>query len=848
MLWRRMALAVVLGCSTLGAGGWRLPFSVLGPDQGLPTGAITSLTQDSEGFIWVGTESALLRYEGGRCRRWGREDGLPSGFIHRVLPARGGGLWVATLRGLVRLREGRIEAPRFGSLTDLLPGEALALDQAGRLWVMTPKGLWTQRGDALDFDRRDERPGGRVFALAAGVGGAMHLGTEAGLRSYLPDGRVEAWGQAQGLGPAGVSVVAEDGAGRLWAGSGRSLAMKVPGAARFTDQSHRLGASLSPNSVPFVDHDGSLWLPTQGGALHLLGDRTERLDAAAGLPFRWVRTVFRDREGTLWTLGTALARLQGAGRVWNHSLGSGASGEVVWSITRDARGTILAATDDGAVRVEPTGLARIPGTEGRRIKSLTADPAGTLWLVSTIGPTLWLRPGSREAVVAPLGDLGFAVNSAMTDSRGQVWLGHVRHGVLRWDPASGRLVQEVAPPAGAPLGVFRIREDARGRMWAATNAGLYLRDSTGAWRRFTEADGLKPFGLYGLAFLPDGSAWVHYQEAQGLSRIRVEGDRLAVLEHRQKGPGLRSDLIYAVEVDRQGRTWATSDQGLDRLDPPLHVGRREGMVSEDCAIQALLAEGGRIWVGTAAGLVRYDPGPDPALPPPAAHLVAFTQGDRQLEPPFGPLAPVPHAEATVSFRLAAPAYRDEGQVRFQVRLLGLEEAWRDAEGPLVRYPALAGGAYRFEARAAQGDGPFGPVAALEFRIRPPWWRTWWALGLGGLAFLGAGFAVLRLRMASLARSKAELELLVAARTEELRARNEDLSTALGQVKQLSGLLPICSCCKKIRDDKGYWNRLEHYFSVHSGVDFTHGICPECAETLYPDHLRTPKGEAPESIG
>lgn len=69
----------------------------------------------------------------------------------------------------------------------------------------------------------------------------------------------------------------------------------------------------------------------------------------------------------------------------------------------------------------------------------------------------------------------------------------------------------------------------------------------------------------------------------------------------------------------------------------------------------------------------------------------------------------------------------------------------------------------------------------------------------------------------------------------MRSRNADLTEALGRVKQLSGLLPICASCKKIRDDRGYWNQLEQYISDHSEVGFSHGICPDCVGTLFPDY-------------
>jgi hypothetical protein len=71
--------------------------------------------------------------------------------------------------------------------------------------------------------------------------------------------------------------------------------------------------------------------------------------------------------------------------------------------------------------------------------------------------------------------------------------------------------------------------------------------------------------------------------------------------------------------------------------------------------------------------------------------------------------------------------------------------------------------------------------------------------------------------------------------EELRAMNEQLKEALANIKALKGMLPICSSCKKIRDDKGYWSQIEAYISEHSEAEFTHGICPDCARKLYPEY-------------
>ncbi len=841
-----LALAAAISPLSAQAGG-RRPFAILGPEQGLPSGAVICLAQDRDGFLWLGTENGLLRYEGGQCRHWGLEEGLPSAYITRLMPDTEGGMWVGTLRGLVHFREGHFEPAVFGTEPVGTVPITLAQDHRGRVWATTRQGLYEQedgvRFKALPLPLQD-----RAANLTEGErSGAMYLGGPGGLQALYPDGSTRHWGPADGLPPEGPSMVIEDGAGRLWAGAGRNLAVLPPGGARFQDASGRLKGSLSISGTPYLDRDGSVWLPTQDGALHLTGDRSESLDASVGLPFRWVRTVFRDREGTLWVLGPALAHLQGAGRVRNFTMSHGAFGEVAWFIARDRAGRLLVATDNGAARMGPAGLEPIQGTQGRRIKALAMDRDGTLWMVTTVGPTLWLRPGEHQAEVAPLGNLGTEANTVFVDTQGRVWLGSTRYGVLRWDPAAGRLLQETGPAlAGVPsVGAYQISEDPEGRIWAGTTAGLFIREPEGRWHLFTKRDGLRNYTLYGATFLPDGSAWIHYQEPEGLTRVRLVDGRLQILDQKTKGHGLRTNLIYAVQVDRRGQTWVSTDQGLDRLEPPLHVGRDEGMASEDCAILALLADGGDIWVGTAGGLVRYDAaGPQAPLDPPQARILRVVRGTRLLDPPFAGLGPVSAREATLEFHIAAPSFVNERGLRFQVRLQGLEDAWHEAEGRTIRYPALPGGHYRFEVRAANGDGPFGSAEALAFTVRPPWWKTWWATTLAMLATLSAMYGVFRLRLAALARSKAELEAEVAQRTRELRTRNEELSEALGSVKQLSGLLPICAHCKKIRDDKGYWNQLEQYITERSEAGFSHGICPDCARKVFPEVALYKREEKP----
>jgi hypothetical protein len=386
---------------------------------------------------------------------------------------------------------------------------------------------------------------------------------------------------------------------------------------------------------------------------------------------------------------------------------------------------------------------RISGTEARRIKAFARARDGVLWMVSSIGPTMWLAPGSRRAAEAPLGDLGSPANFVLADSRGAVWLAHARQGLMRWDAPTRRLVQELGPAqvGGKTLTVSSIREDAAHRLWVASSAGLFVREAGGAWRRFVTADGLRAGWVRGATPAPDGTTWIYYQEPVGITRVRVDAAGLTVLEKRSSGRGLRSDLVYALQTDASGSVWVTSDEGLDRLDPPRHVGRQDGMTSEDCAVQALLVDGRRIWVGTAGGLVTYDVGDgQEAAEPPKAHVLTMTIGGRAVEPPFA-LPAIAASDASIEFRVAAPAYGHEQDLRFPVRLSGLERDWRDITSRTADYPALGAGRYRFQrappwapgpsgrspasssACNRRGGGPGGPSRPSCSSALPAWWAS-----------------------------------------------------------------------------------------------------------------------------
>jgi len=313
--------------------------------------------------------------------------------------------------------------------------------------------------------------------------------------------------------------------------------------------------------------------------------------------------------------------------------------------------------------------------------------------------------------------------------------------------------------------------------------------------------------------------------------------------------GLPTDLIYGVRDDGRGHLWMTSDQGVILLQRGTirRLGLGQGLPGEDCAANSLsLDQDGSFWAGMANGITRVDGAiTAESIPVPPVKILQISWGGTTHRTPVSLPGTVPHAQGTFEFHFASPSYVDEKALRYQVRLEGIESEWRDCEVRLARYPALPGGPYRFEVRAAYPGGAFGQPAQVAFQVRSPFWRTWWALIATGLVCGLLAYQFSRIRLHRLARTKMRLEGIVVERTEALRNSNdalnhlneqnlqliEELSTTLGEVKMLQGLIPICSYCKNIRNDEGYWDKLEQYFQRHSKATFSHGICPECEKKI-----------------
>ena len=755
----RLFLAALLFATAAMAGiapPGHFSFRSFNADQGLENQVVWCLAQDGQGFIWAGTEDGAYRYDGDRFRRFGAADGLPSSFVSSFAVA-GGVLWAGTFDGAASW-DGTRFLPARGIPRGQVAG--LAADPDGAVWIASPYGLFHQRGP--DFVRALE---GAVSAVWVDPAGKVLYGKD-GEVSQL-NGR--SFGVPAGAGRERIDSIRRDGQGRLWVLSARHLwALRDD---RFEDRT-RLLPGKSEQGIIQVDRKGSIWVPTDNGILHVDGESTEVLGVEQGLPVAFSRDVLEDREGSRWIASLGLHRVLGSGGWTSYGLREGLPADVVWTVGRDERGALFVGTDQGLAVDQGGRFVVLPGTSGHVVRAV-ARAAGATWLAG--GPGELLRFDGKRAALLPGPPGDNRVLALRTDREGTLWAATDGAGLLRID-ARGRLTREPLPGDDPREYLSDLLVDREGRLWAAGLHGIAVRSPQG-WRRIDDKDGLRATHVAYLLERKSGEVCVAYFESHGVTCLRL-GDR-GVTGVRQLDAlhGLASDRVYLLGEDARQRLWIGSGTGVDLVDAAgrvEHFGRADGLPGDDCDAQAFLADpDGEVWLGTSTGLGRFQGKESQPPAPPRTAIIEARLGSHAVTADE-PAPQVHHRDNTLEARFAALSYVDERRQRFEVRLVGLEDAWHTTDVRQTRYSSLSPGAYRLEVRARIGRGDFGPAAELEFLVLPAWWQTLWFRVLAGLAVLLLVTLMWRLRVQALERSNRVLEEVVTARTAELAAANAAL--------------------------------------------------------------------------
>lgn len=757
--------------------------------SGLPADKIAAITQTEDGYIWLGTQNGLVRFDGTDFEQVPIE--LPEALgadVSGMDKSREGGLWFAIREGGFGYYDGR----RFSAIPD---GRWTEASIAAFQIVETPDGdVWT--GTFMGFGRWvKSRPEEtfleantwNVSIMAEDPGGRLWIGTGERGVFYWENGRMVEIADEE-LKTLNVYGVAQDREGNIWIGTNRGL-RRYDAEGRFSAIENDLHISAL-----LVDSQGVLWIGTAAAGLARYEDgKLAFLTKAGGLGSDRITTLFGDREGNLW-VGT----VEGLSQLT----------DVKFPIYSEEMGVAPGATQAVAVsRLGGVWIGTAAGAsyfDGRKGVTYSGDDV-------LMNPYVRRIFEARNGHVL-VGDGGHYINvlsggrlvqqfrtedwtEAMAEDGESVILG-VGGKLMRWNGeelAAYRFNPGQEPGLGW-INNLLVTKD--GALWVASNTGV-ARIQNGDTQRWLTTDGLTSDRAYCLLEDTDGSVWAGLPT--GLARIK-DGRVVNLTESN----GLHDTRLYAIVPDDHGYFWFSSGRGIFRVArEALHEaadGVRRQVRSEafdglesvkfmDRTEQGFLgckSADGRIWFPNPHGVVMIDPrGFHTNQVAPPVHVQEVRVDGVEIEERVAAVLEV--GAQQVEFSFAALSYVAPKKVRVQYRLEGLDRDWIDAEGRRTAlYSNLAPGDYTFRVRAANADGVWNTSGAtFALRLPPPFYRTGWFYAMcglvAGLNLFGAyRWKVRRMEMNQrrLREQNEWLEAKVRERTEELAYERDLLRTLL----------------------------------------------------------------------
>lgn len=779
------------------------PFTNYGVQDGLPQSNVSAITQDKSGYFWLGSESAISKFDGKNFINYTTESGLADNNVACLLVDAKGNLWIAHENGsLTKYSDGKF----VPVICELLPKDkkifSLSQDKKGQIWISSAVGAIVildpngNLNDKANYKTYTSKEGLSQYVLSAqqDKSGNMWFLTDVGMKWMDANGKFDFF-RPTGMPFAQITSFLLDENDNVLLGTSTGLIHKYDNASKqfqiIFDAHNYVNVNTGVVTNNFVytifkDRKNNIWASVFNiGLCKIESKRTTVFNTTNGLAINKIKSIAEDTEGNILigTLGEGLQIFKGEKFV-SFSKTNGLINSQVWAICQDNNKNYWFGTNEGLTIYNPNetqtdkkfkNIPVIEGSPASNVRSITKDKNGNLFIGIWGGRVVkYTSATGKFSAIPQLFEFVYPyVSCLLIDSKNKLWIG-TADGITVYD-LNSESVKSIRNIDGLSANdVTCIFEDSKGKMWIGTKQKGITTIEGNKFNVLGKEQGLTYSGITSIGEDNNGKIW-----------IGTEGGGAFVYENSaftkyKISDGLLSDFITLVTVDEKNNVWLGTNKGLCKFDQVkkqfFSYQKNDGFTGIETKAKAVYTDAEKnIWFGTINGVFKYDPNFDTDLiPEPTLHITNLKINLKDY--PVSSKMELSYEENSLNFEYIGISLSNPDEIKYKIKLAGSDDNWRpETKQTSAEFSNLAPGNYTLQIIACNNSGVCNQQPlSIEIHISPPFWKRWWFYVL--VIIVGGTLVIsyIKIRERALVRENKILEEKVEERTAEVVQKNIEL--------------------------------------------------------------------------
>ncbi len=710
--------------------------------DGLPMNSLKKVFQDSRGYIWIGTQEGLVRFDGVEFKTYdkSRYPGLSNNFIWDIDEDNYGNLWLGTAGGGISCFDG-FKFTSYDTSDGLVNNYANIILAAkdGTIWIGTHGGLSRLKdGEFYTFTERESIPKVKIYSLFEDREGFIYLGMERAGLTVIRDDITS----VIKLGKYRVYSITQKKSGEMIIATNYSTIYKLSKRTlnklhdKTDDEAVKLWFRI--NSI-IVDRQRNIWYCSENaGIVRLYENEIHSLNSQNGLPAttNYALSAIEDREGNLWFAGDfGLIQLKD-NKFTSLGKSEGARSDFAHTVCEDSHRNICVGFRDSGLSLfdhqNTYNLGSEAGFPGTELLSLHPDSKGGLWLGYNHSDLINFSKGRIKRFTLRPEEPNSCVFSLFISNKQELWLGTNNFISKFKDNHFTTYVFDYPRPKDEIISITQTRDEC---VWFGTfGQGLYKIIDEKISQQGIPAE-LRSGGVNALFTDADDVLWIG---TDNLGLYRYANGSYSSYSERD---GLFCDRLFSILEDDSSKLWFSTNKGVFSVrkqqladftagkipkitcDVYNHLdGMREAECNGRRQPSAWRSRDGKLWFTSIAGVVSIDPNNYPVnrVEPPV-YIEYFTSGDSIYLPEENGIH-LNARERDIEFKYTALSFTIPERVKFKYRLIGYDEEWKPITiNRSVNYTNIPKGDYTFQVTACNNDRFWNKQGASVQFVIPPFW-------------------------------------------------------------------------------------------------------------------------------